>query len=262
LDKVIVNVALAGLVHSKVQNPALPVTPEEVAADARRCVDAGASILHIHARDAGGNPSCSYGHWASLMAAVRAAVPAAILCCSTSGRIFCSLDDRMNALLVPGFNMASLSTGSYNVGHDASVTDPDTVALLHKAIVDRGMVPEIEAFEPGHLYAAQTMKGWRNIFLGASLPAEVGWLVRMVEIAGPLWAGAGFGRHQFTVNKWALVLGGHVRTGLEDNLWMEQGVLATNPALVERIVAVAKALGREPASCSEARLEIFGRDEK
>lgn len=256
-DRLIVSVALSGLVHARDQNPHLPITPEEVAADARRCVDEGATILHLHARDHMGNPSPAYGDWAALLNAVRDEVPAALLCCSTSGRRWSSFEDRARPLSLTGWSLASLSVGSYNVGRDASVTDPAMVRQLHKAILDRGLLPEIEIFEAGHLRAAQGMKGWRNIFLGACLPAEPKWLALLSE-GLDLWAGAGFGREQGQVTAWAIALGGHVRVGLEDNLWLDKGVPATNAALVKRAVALGRALGREPASPVEARLELFG----
>lgn len=251
MNSLIVNVALTGIVHNKEQHPDLPVTPAEIATDARRCVDAGATILHVHARNDNGNPTIDWGRWKETLDALKAAVPTTVLCCSTSGRRFQSFEDRTVALRMPGWEMASLSVGSYNVGRDASITDPAMVAILDKSIRDRGLLPEMEIFDLSHAFYRG--RGWRNLFVGTSLlPCDARHLYQLSTLVPLPWAGAGFGRHQFMVNRWAIILGGHVRIGMEDNTEL------SNPRQVERIVEFARAIGREPATISETRLELFG----
>jgi 3-keto-5-aminohexanoate cleavage enzyme len=263
-DKLIVNVALTGCVHYQHQNPALPVTPEEVGADVRRCHDAGATMFHVHARSRNGNPLWGTHNYTELVRAANEAAPGAVVVASCSGRHFKTLRERAAPLISrPKPDMASLTMGSFNFRDDASINPPQVVWLLLDEMTQKGIRPECEVFDLGHTYQIREMvEGgvlelpvYVNLFLGGPLPAEIGLLSLLVTILpeGTVWAGAGLGRAQWLANRWAISLGGHVRVGLEDSLWMDEGVPATNALMVERAVKTARAVGREPATVKETR---------
>jgi 3-oxoadipate:acetyl-CoA acetyltransferase len=269
-DELIVNLAPTGMVPTRADSPHVPLTPEEVAADARRCADLGAAIVHLHPRDVDGLPSQDPAVAASFIRAVRDAVPDIVICATTSGRIDPELSGRVAVLDLDGEvrpEMASLTLGSLNFPRQASVNTPATIAGLATRMRDRGIVPEWEVFDLGMLDYATYLrtKGllgdpvYVNLLLGSlgTLQATPFNLALAVERlpAGATWAATGIGRHQFTINRLAIAMGGHVRVGLEDNLWWddERTELATNPRLVERLVSIGRAMGREPASPAVVR---------
>jgi uncharacterized protein (DUF849 family) len=264
-DELIVNLAPTGMVPTRADSPHVPLTPEEVAADTRRCADLGAGIVHLHPRDADGLPSQDAQVAATFIRAVRDAVPDIVICATTSGRLDPELTGRAAVLDLDGEvrpEMASLTLGSLNFPKQASVNAPATIQGLAIRMRDRGIVPECEVFDLGMLDYATYLrtKGllsdpvYVNLLLGSlgTLQATPFNLALAVERlpAGATWAATGIGRHQFAINRLAIAMGGHVRVGLEDNLWWddERSELATNPRLVERLVTIARAMGREPAS--------------
>ena len=264
-DELIINLAPTGMVPTRADSPHVPLTPEAVAADVRRCVDLGAAIVHLHPRDADGLPSQDPAVAASFIRAVRDVVPDVVICATTSGRLDPELGGRAAVLDLDGEvrpEMASLTLGSLNFPKQASVNAPATIQGLARRMRDRGIVPEWEVFDLGMLDYATYLrrKGllgdpvYANLLLGSlgTLQATPFNLALAVERlpAGATWAAAGIGRHQFAINRLAIAMGGHVRVGLEDNLWWDDDrtELATNPRLVERLVTIARAMGREPAS--------------
>lgn len=273
-DPLIVNVALTGMVPTKADNPTVPITPDEIALDAERCVEAGASILHVHARDADGAPTWHADVYAAIIERIRARCPDAIVCVSTSGRLWSDFERRAEVLDLDGAlkpELASLTLGSLNFPKQASVNEPDTIVALAERMRKRGIVPELEIFDLGMTDYACFLKNRGvlgdpfvfNVLLGslgtlAATPLNLA-LVTSALPEGSIWAGAGIGRFQLLVNALALASGGHVRVGLEDNLWMDVGKErpATNLALVERLVAVARASEREIATPAQAR-ELIG----
>lgn len=267
-DEAIIQVALTGCVHAKADNPALPVTPEEVRADARRCLDAGAAVLHVHARDERGNPTRHAYWYQRFVDAVRAESAEAVVNVSCSGRGGHVLpEERLGAVYASGADMATLATGSMNFPNDVSMTSPHAIRAMAGEMRRKGVVPELECFEPGHANYALYLIGHGvlkpphvfNLVLGnlGTCPADLRWLEALVGMLpeGAPWYGTGVGRFARDVAKWALAAGGHVRVGLEDSLWMDEGKTdpATNAKLVERAVVMARALGREPATPAEAR---------
>jgi len=273
-DELIINLAPTGMVPTRADTPHLPITPAEVAADARRCADLGASIVHVHPRDEAGLPTQSPERAAEFFRAIREAVPDIVLCATTSGRLVPDLEPRAAVLDIAGDikpEMASLTLGSLNFPKQASINAPETIKGLAARMADRGIVPEWEVFDLGMLDFADYLRGhcllggpvYANILLGslgtlAATPLNLAMAVDRLP-PGSIWAGAGIGRFQFEVNKWAIAIGGHVRVGLEDNIWWDDDrtELATNPRLVERLVAIARASGREPASPAQVR-ELLG----
>ncbi len=272
-DKLIINAAITGMVPTKADNPHVPLTPTEIIADARRCCDAGASILHLHARDENHQPTYRADIYHEILFRVREACPDAILCVSTSGRIHRTLDQRSEVLSItdPRPEMASLTLGSMNFARSESVNSPDMIRALALRMKEAGVLPELEIFELGmaeysHYLIKQNVLAppfYVNILLGSlgTLSASALNLALMVQALpqGAVWAGAGIGRFQFEVNLLAIAMGGHVRVGLEDNLWLDPSrrESATNAQLVERIANAGRAAGRAVASPCESR-EIIG----
>jgi uncharacterized protein (DUF849 family) len=210
--------------------------------------------------------------------ALRCAVPDAIVCVSTSGRNFKTFEQRSEVLDLDGDTkpeMASLTLGSLNFPKQASVNEPAMIKRLADAMNERGILPELEVFDLGMVDYAKYLisRGvlrepfYFNLLLGSlgTLSATPFHLATMVMSlpAGATWAGAGIGAFQFSVNSMAVTMGGHVRVGLEDNLFYdrEKTKHATNPGLVERIAKLACAAEREVATPAEAR-SIIGLPER
>jgi len=272
-DSLFINLAPTGMVPTRDDTPHVPLTPAEVAADVRRCRDAGAAIVHLHPRDEDGQPTQSPERAAEFIAAVREAVPDIVVCITTSGRREPELAGRVRVLDLAGPvrpEMASLTLGSLNFPRQASVNAPVTIAGLAERMRDRGIVPEWEIFDFGMLDYAAYLRDhgllgdpvYANILLGslgtsAATPLNLALMVERLP-AGATWAATGVGRFQAQVNRWAIAMGGHVRIGLEDNIWWDDDrtELATNVRLVERVVAIGRAMGRDPAEPAEIRTRL------
>jgi 3-oxoadipate:acetyl-CoA acetyltransferase len=270
----IVNVALTGMVPTKADNPAVPITPAEIVEDAERCVQAGASIVHVHARDEDGAPTWRAEVYAEIVGGIRERCPAVIVCVSTSGRMWSELERRAEVLDLEGElrpDLASLTLGSLNFPKQASVNEPVTIVALAERMRERGIVPELEIFDLGMTDYARFLveRGVLrppfvfNVLLGslgtlAATPLNLA-VVTGALPEGSVWASAGIGRFQLPMNALAIAAGGHVRVGLEDNLWLdnEKTRPATNLALVERLVSIARAAERPIATPTEAR-ELIG----
>ncbi|MGH9662154.1 MAG: 3-keto-5-aminohexanoate cleavage protein, partial [Bryobacteraceae bacterium] len=152
--KLIINVALTGMVPAKRDNPAVPLTPGEIAADCAACYQAGASIFHLHARDEQGLATYRPEIYEEILVKVRSVCPDAILCVSTSGRVFTRFEERSAVLLLTGPakpEMASLTLGSMNFPQQASVNDPKMIHALAETMKERGILPELEVFDFGML---------------------------------------------------------------------------------------------------------------
>lgn len=252
MDGLIINVALTGCVHNKADNLALPITPEDVAADARRCADLGASMFHLHARDEAGNPACGREVYKQYVNAVREAVPGAVIVVSCSGRHFHSFSER-SASIGSGADMASLTMGSVDFRDSTSENGTSMVNALLREMNKYGVGPECEVFDLGHYFRLQGLELKRpyvNIILGVHLPPTLEMLL-LLKQSGPLVGATAIGKDAWQVQRWAIGLGCHVRVGLEDSLWMDKGDPATNARLVERAVSFGRSLGREPISARE-----------
>ena len=270
MTKLIINAALTGMVPRRRDNPHVPLTEPEIVADARRCVAAGASILHLHMRAEDESPTWELAPNQALFAAVRAACPGVIISGTTSGRDVRELEKRA-AVLDALPDMASLTLGSMNFPTQASVNAPQTIRGLAERMRARGITPELELFDLGMADYARYLveRGevvapcYANILLGSlgTAAASAGNLAVIVQAlpARTTWAAAGIGRFQWPVNSMAIAMGGHVRVGLEDNLWMDPETKtdpASNLRLIERVVTLARANGRDVASPAEARAMI------
>jgi 3-keto-5-aminohexanoate cleavage enzyme len=267
---VIVNAALTGMVPTKDDNAFLPVTPSEIADDACRVAEAGAAVVHLHARDEGGLPTWRPDVYREIVHRIRELCPDVLLCVSTSGRVFTSFEERSAVLDLDGDekpDLASLTLGSLNFPRQASVNDPEMIRRLAERMQEQGITPELELFDLGmadylgYLVEREVLVPpfYANVLLGSlgTLAASAFNLATVVRSlpASTTWSGAGIGRFQLDVNAMAIAMGGHVRVGLEDNLWLDRArtVPAFNEALVSRVVALAGTLERAPATPDEAR---------
>lgn len=266
----VINLALTGMVPRRADNAFVPLTPDEIAADAVRCVAAGARILHVHAREPNQEPSARPELFAEVMRRLRQAAPQAVVCLTTSGRTHTSFEARSAALTLPEDlrpELASLTLGSLNFPKQASVNPPEMIHRLAEAMQARGIVPELEVFDLGMLDYAHYLIGRGvlkppfvfNLLLGslgtlAATPLNLALLVERLP-PGAFWSAAGIGRFQFGMNALGVVMGGHVRTGLEDNLFMdaEKRDPASNERLVRRVAALAQAAERPLATFDQAR---------
>jgi 3-keto-5-aminohexanoate cleavage enzyme len=264
-NEVIIAAAVVGAEVTRAQSPYVPYTPAEIAKAAVDAGRAGAAVVHLHARWPDGRPSQDPAHFREIVDRVRSAGSDVVLQCSTGGAVGMSLDERLGSL-VEGAEMGTLNLGTMNFGDEVFVnTRPDIVKVAGR-LRARGLVPECEVYdagmldtlrwllEKGHLaapYHVQFVLGVpggmsgseRNLrFLVEGLPEPAHWSV------------AGIGRFELPMAEVALAMGGHVRVGLEDNLFVSKGVLAKgSDELVSLAVTLAARARREPATPAEAR---------
>lgn len=274
----IINACLTGMIPMKDRNPHVPISPDEIIADVRAVAKLGASVVHLHARDADGAPTWDPGIYREIIAGIRAAVPDLVICVSTSGRLWNDRERRSAVLKLDGPykpDMASLTLGSLNFPRQASVNAPDDLLYLLDAMNGTGIRPELEIFDLGmvdylnHLAAEGRVRApmYANILLGNRGTADaceqnLSYLVSRLP-AGCTWAACGIGKAQLPINRLAIEKGGHVRVGLEDNLWLDHAakVPATNAQLVARLVDIARSHGRGPMPPAETR-RLLALDER
>ncbi len=268
MQKLIITAAICGAEVTKEQNPAVPYTVAEIVREAKSAVDAGAAIVHLHVRHDDGTPTQSRERFQECTEAILKECPNVILIPSTGGAVGMTPDERLESTdTTPVPEMATLDCGTCNFGDDVFENTMPIMRAFGKRMIERGIKPEYECFEMGHLDTVLNMarKGQVpgdpmqfNFVLGVPgcTPATVDnlcWMVRNIP-AGSTWTSTGIGRYAFTMAAPTIVMGGNVRVGFEDNLYLERGVLAKeNGELVDKVVRMAKLLGREVASSDEAR---------
>ena len=266
MEKLIITAAICGAEVTKEQNPAVPYTVEEIVREAKSAVDAGAAIVHLHVREDDGTPTQSKARLKTCIDAIYEVCPDVILIPSTGGAVGMTAEERLQPTeLFP--EMATLDCGTCNFGDEVFENTMPMMRDFGKRMLENQIKPEYECFEMGHLETVLNMakKGQVpgapmqfNFVLGVPgcTPATVPnlcWLVNAIP-AGSTWTATGIGRHAFTLAAPAIAMGGNVRVGFEDNLYLERGVLAkSNGELVAKVVRIAKELGREIATSAEAR---------
>src|SRR3954463_11150304 len=282
--KVMVSCALTGSADSIGKNPAVPVTPEQIASSAVDAAKAGAAIVHIHVRDPKtGLPSMDGAHYAEVVDRIRSSGTDVVINLTTGpgGRFSPASDDpmkpgpgttlrtprqRVQHVLDLRPEICSLDMGSMNMGPTVFVNTPPILEAMASDIRKAGVMPELEVFETGHLLLAKRMietgfinpPGMFQICLGIAWgqPAtpEAMLYMRNLLPAGCTWFAFGISLHQFPMAAQAVILGGHVRVGLEDNLYLERGKLTpSNAALVAKAVKIIELLGCGVATPAEAR---------
>jgi 3-keto-5-aminohexanoate cleavage enzyme len=264
MEKLIITVALTGNVPTKKTNPNLPVTADEIAADVRRCHDAGAVLFHVHARGADQKPTLDINVYKENARRIKELAPEVIVQLSTGARAGKDWEERAKPVrLLP--EMGSFTTGSNNLPGIVYENSPPFIDYLAKVYQETGVKPEIEVFETGMINNALFLKkkGFLkaplhfDFVLGApgSMPGTIKNLLFLSESIpiGSTWSVAGIGKAEIPLSAAAIANGGHVRVGLEDNLYLPDGSHASNPLLVEKIVRIAREIGREIATPDEAR---------
>ena len=286
--KVMIACAVTGSADTPGKNPAVPVTPAQIAASAIDAAKAGAAIVHIHVRDPQTTkPSMDPAHYREVVERIRASGTDVVINLTTGpgARFMPGLDDpwkpsgatnlknpaeRVQHVMELKPEICSLDMGSLNMGNYAFVNTQGYLEAMAIAIRDAGVTPELEVFETGHLLLAKRMietghikgPGMFQICLGISWgqPAttEAMTYMRSLLPQGSPWFAFGISLHQFPMVAQTVLLGGHVRVGLEDNIYLGKGQLApSNAALVEKAAKIIEILGDHVATPADAR-QILG----
>lgn len=270
MNKLIITAAICGAEVLKEHNPAVPYTVEECVREARSAYDAGASIIHLHVRYDDGTPTQDKERYRVIMEGIEKACPGIIIQPSTGGAVGMTNDERLQPTeLNP--EMATLDCGTLNFGGDEIFENTEnTIKYFGKRMIERGIKPELEVFDksmiemalrlhkqgyilkPLHFDFVMGVNGGIGgslrdfVFLRGSIPSDATYTV------------GGLGRYEMPLAAAAIIDGGHVRVGFEDNVYLSRGVLAkSNGELVEKVVRLAREFGREIATPDEAR-EILG----
>jgi len=270
MEKMIITAAICGAEVLKEHNPAVPYTVEECVREAKSAYEAGASIIHLHVRYDDGKPTQDKKRFKEVMDAIHIACPDVIIQPSTGGAVGMTNDERLQPTeLIP--EMATLDCGTLNFGGDDIFENTEnTIKYFGQKMIEKGIKPELEVFDksmidmalrlqkkgfiqkPMHFDFVMGVNGGITgelrdfTFLRGSIPSDSTYTV------------AGVGRFEFPLAVAAIIDGGNVRVGFEDNVFLSKGVLAkSNGELVEKVVRLAKELGREIATPAEAR-QILG----
>ncbi len=268
MHKLIITAALVGAEVTRLDHPRLPITPQEIAQAAYEAYQAGASIIHLHVRKPDGTPTQDREVFRETITRIRERCDA-IIQVSTGGAVGMTPEERLAPVSLRP-EMATMTTGSVNFGDEVFYNHPQDIELFARRMGEYGVKPEVEVFDTGMIASALRLvnKGLLapplhfNLVMGVpgGIPGTPKDLLHMVESLplGSTWSVAGIGKAQLTLGVMAIILGGHVRVGFEDNIYYAKGVLAdSNAQLVERIARLGRELGREAASPAEAR-ELLG----
>ncbi|MCO6452553.1 MAG: 3-keto-5-aminohexanoate cleavage protein [Caldilineales bacterium] len=272
MDKVIITAAVVGSRPTRADNPAVPYSPAEIASAAIECANAGAAIAHIHVRDPEtGEPSSRLDYFQEALERIRAQCDM-LINLTTSGLNLTGPEAGEQRLEVVGLrpDLCSLDVGSVNFPDRLFANPPGWVDIAARRMQAAGVKPEIEVFDTGHVSQALDLVGrgfvddppYFQLCMGVrwgipATPENLLFMRRQLP-ADALWSVLGVGRAQLPMITMSLLLGGHVRVGFEDNLYLRKGVLAaSNAEFVEQAVRLARELGREPATPSETR-EMLG----
>ncbi len=267
----IITVAITGAVPRKKDNPAVPISTAEQVESTHAAFEAGASLVHIHVRDEQENPSSDPQRFALVQEGIKKHCPGIIIQFSTGGRG--READQRGSMLHLAPDMASLATGSVNFPGMIYENHPELIDQLAGNMLKHHIKPEVEVFDLSMLYSAaalversliktpihvQFVMGVPNALPPRREILEFELAQLLTVMPDATWTAAGVGRGQLEVNHWALEMGGHCRTGLEDNLRFDKSRLAqSNAELVGRVAILCTDYDRHPASTAEAR-QILG----
>ena len=288
LDEVVVTCAVTGAGDTVGIHPDIPVTPAQIAEAALDAARAGAAVAHIHVREPGsGAPSRKLEYYREVVDRIRAADVDVIINLTTGMGGDLIVDDARPTVAAAGSDivpalerlehvaallpeMCTLDCGSMNFsdGDYVAVVTPNQLRTMAKRVQELGVKPELEVFDTGHIRLANKLIE-EGLIEGPPLfqlclgipygaPAEVRTMMAMVDLLPPgaQWAGFAISRLELPFVAQALLLGGNVRVGLEDNLYLKRGVFASNAQLVERAVAIVESLGARPLTPAEAREKL------
>lgn len=266
MDKLIITCAISGAEVTKAHNPYVPYTPSEMAEEAYKAYCAGAAIIHLHVRNDDGSPTQSKARYKEVIKSIREKCPDVIIQPSTGGAVGMGRQERLEPTELP-IEMATLDCGSLNFGGDeVFISTENDIIHFAQTMKEKDILPELECFEKGHIDTVLRLYKKGKIhdplhfsfvlgvpggmtgeardfhFLRESIPEHATFSV------------AGIGRFEFPLAELSIAHGGHVRVGLEDNIYTSKGVLAKgNEALVLKVREIAKRYNREIASPNEAR---------
>ena len=276
--KVIVTAALTGVLATREQCPAIPYTPKEIGEEAKHAADAGAAIVHIHARTAVGGPDWKVETFAEIFSEVRARTD--VIVNFSTGAIGIPPEERIAHIRDLRPEMAALNMGSMNYAiysekkkafyHDHVFANPfHDIQFFLETMKSAGVRPEMECFDAGHIGNTRPLIDMGvlgapyqfSLIMGVlgGIPGTTRHLVDQVDSLPPgsHWQVIGIGTHQWPLVAAALAMGGNVRVGLEDNFYVEEGKMAkSNGDLVEKACRLARDLGRDVATPSEARAKL------
>jgi len=286
--KVMISCAVTGSADTPGRNPAVPVTPAQIAQSAIDAAKAGAAIVHIHVRNPETTrPSMNPAHYREVVERIRGSGSDVLINLTTGpgarfspgnddplqpgpGTTMKSAAERVQHIVELKPEICSLDMGSMNMGQYVFVNTPGYLETMAVAIRDAGVMPELEVFEAGHLLLAKRLietghikaPGMFQICLGISwaqpaTPEAMSYMRSLLPASSP-WFAFGISLHQFPMVAQAVLLGGHPRVGLEDNIYLEKGKLApSNAALVEKAAKIIEILGDVVATPADAR-QILG----
>jgi uncharacterized protein (DUF849 family) len=275
-DKVVVTCAVTGVLANRGQNAAIPYTPEEIGEETKRAYDAGASVVHLHARNADGSPTFEPAVFAKIKEEIRKRCP--IILNFSSGTILDDVSQQIKYIKesrpeIAALNMGTMNYSKYSSKRKEFVFDMifpnkyEKIIALLRAMNEAGVKPELECFDTGHTHGI-----WPLLDMGAlkppfqfsfivnvlgGIPPEVESLQLQTKLMPPgnhAWEVIGISHGHWRMLASALVLGGNIRTGLEDHLYLPNNTMApSNGAMVEAAVNLTRLVGREPATVEEAR---------
>jgi len=263
----VITVAITGSLPKKKDNPAVPITVAEQVESTHEAFEAGATLVHLHVREDDGTPSSNPERFAQVLQGIRKHCPGMITQVSTGGRSGAGRERGAMLSLKP--DMASLATGSVNFPTRVYENSPDLVDWLASEMREYDIRPEVEAFDLSMIFQAVAMQNAGKLPKPVHVQFVMGiknampvdrevfeFYVKTLKRLEPAatWTGAGIGKEQLTLERWSMEMGGHCRTGLEDNVRLDKHMLApSNAALVKQSVALCGEYGRRPATVAEAR---------
>ncbi|WP_422860076.1 3-keto-5-aminohexanoate cleavage protein [Flagellimonas sp. S174] len=270
-EKLIINFTPTGMIPTKDLTPHVPITVSEIVDDVLKAADIGITMVHLHARDEkNGRPTYKKELYGKIIEGIRTYYPDLVICVSLSGRDFSEFEKRSDPLLLKGRlkpDMGSLTLSSLNFNSSASVNSPEMIQKLAKAMLDNGIVPELEVFDVGMInYSKYLLKKglinppfYFNLILGNIACAQATLLNTGIMInelpENSIWSIGGIGNTQLKMNSIAIAMDGGVRIGIEDNIWYDNGRtrLASNADFIKRIHTLANANEREVMTAAEFR---------
>ena len=274
MDKLIITCAICGAEVTKEMNPFVPYTIDELVREAQAAYEAGAAIIHLHVRNDDGTPTQDVSRFKEAIEAIQTACPDVIIQPSTGGAVGMSNDERLQPTRLNP-EMCTLDCGSVNFGGgEVFINTESDIIYFSEKIYERGIFPELECFGKSHidqvlrLYRKGHLKSPLHFSFVLGVPGgQTGeerdfHFLRESIPEDATYSVAGIGRFEFPLARLAIANGGHVRVGLEDNLYVAKGVLANgNSELVKKVVAMAKEFGRDIATPNEAR-QLLGMKER
>lgn len=267
----ILNFTPTGMIPTKKMTPHVPISVSEIVEDVHQASEIGITMVHLHARDKStGVPTYKKEIYAEIVSGIRKYAPELVICLSLSGRDFSEIELRSDPLLLEGDlkpDMGSLTLSSLNFNRTASVNSPETIMALATIMKEKGIVPELEAFDVGMINYVRYLEKknvleppyYFNLLFGNIACSQANLLHAGVMIndlpQDSLWSLAGIGNDQLKMNSLSLAFGGGVRVGIEDNIWFdtERTVLAKNSELLSRVHVIAEANGRKVMSPKDFR---------